>query len=205
MVETENENRTKKPFYKKVWFWVVIAVVVVAVIGGIFGEKGSQPSQDVISLSPGAKNTPSGVKSTPSGDKVGPGNKIRGDGWDLSLLSVTTRTEVGDAFTKETAKSGNVFLILFMEAENTSAEDGYFNRLYFEAYVDTYAVNQSVLFTDIDDQGTISGDVAAGKKIKGYLAYEVPEDWQEFEITYKDGVVFADKIATFTVTPDDIT
>ena len=34
------------------------------------------------------------------------------------------------------------------------------------------------------DRNQLDGTVAAGKKFKGVVGYEVPEDWKELEIRY---------------------
>ena len=47
--------------------------------------------------------------------------------------------------------------------------------------------------------------VAAGKKLKGCLAWEVSKDWKELETSYKDDLWSGEKTATFKVTPADIT
>lgn len=92
-----------------------------------------------------------------------------------------------------------------MQVGNVSAEDDYFNYLLFDSYVDGYSRSLKLLLSKPDDTDALTGDVAAGKKLKGYLAWEVSKDWKELETSYRDDVWSAEKTATFKVTPADIT
>lgn len=95
-------------------------------------------------------------------------------------------------------------LVCFFEVENVSDEDNYFNYFYIESYVDGYNEDISVLLSDVDGNSILSGDVAAGKKLKGYLAWQVDPAWEELEVSYKSDVWTGDKAATFVVTPDQV-
>lgn len=203
-------EKVKKPFYKKWWFIVICVVVVCGVIGGIFGEKdkskpvsGGQSATKVTSAPGGEPET------TAEPEKYGPGYKIEGKGWNITLLEAkqydVLQDDSGNQFMKDEPAEGKVFLALFFEAENTSGEDDYFNHLYFKAYADDYSVDLSIPFiSSLNGYSSISADVGAGKKVKGYVTYEVSKDWKEFEITYDDGVWVSNKVATFVVTPSDL-
>lgn len=58
--------------------------------------------------------------------------------------------------------------------------------------------------SDVEGMSLLTGDVAAGKKLKGYLAWEVSPEWEELEISYKDNLWTGEKAATFVVTPDQL-
>ena len=143
-------------------------------------------------------------QQAPTAAKVG--QTVTGDKWAISLLYAKVFSEISDGtFTTKPETEGNVYLVLFFEVENVSSEDDYFNYLYIESYVDSYNTGLSVLFTNPDGYDTLTGNVAAGKKLKGCLAWEVSADWKELEVSYKDGVWTSDKAATFVVTPADLT
>ena len=129
------------------------------------------------------------------------GEAISDGKWKLSLLSAKTYTEVGGEYFKDKPEDGEVFLVLFFEAENVSGKDDYFNYFYVNSYVDGYEKDVKVLLTDVDKNSTLVGDVAAGKRLKGCLAWTVPKNWSEFEFNYKE--LGGSKI-TFTVTPADL-
>ena len=133
------------------------------------------------------------------------GQTVTGEKWAISLLSAKTYTEIVDEYYTEKPDEGKIFLVLFFEVENVSAEDDYFNRLNFESYVDGYSQSHDVLMNSPDGYRTLTGDVAAGKKLKGCLTWEVSPDWSELEVSYKSSVWGSGKAATFVVTPEDIT
>lgn len=61
-----------------------------------------------------------------------------------------------------------------------------------------------ILLSKPDGADTLTGDVAAGKKMKGQLTWEVSKDWKEFEVSYKNDPITSAKAATFKITPSDI-
>lgn len=130
------------------------------------------------------------------------GQSVEGPDWKISLLSAKTYEKVGDEYFEQTPADGKVYLICFFEVENVSDEDNYFN---IESYVDGYNESISILMSDVEDVSILTGDVAAGKKLKGYLAWEVDPEWKELEISYKSNLWTGEKAATFVVTPDQVT
>ncbi|MGN0654774.1 MAG: DUF5067 domain-containing protein [Oscillospiraceae bacterium] len=100
-----------------------------------------------------------------------------------------------------TAPEGKTYVVLVFEVENISDKDGHINTFYHEAYVDDYSISDTYLI--FSDYNMLSGDIAVGKKLRGYVAYEVDENWKELEWTYKDGGSSKDSV-TFTIHPEDI-
>ena len=133
------------------------------------------------------------------------GQSVEGPDWKISLLSAKTYEKVGDEYFEQTPADGKVYLICFFEVENVSDEDNYFNYFNIESYVDGYNESMSILMSDVEDVSILTGDVAAGKKLKGYLAWEVDPEWKELEISYKSNLWTGEKAATFVVTPDQVT
>ena len=54
----------------------------------------------------------------------------------------------------------------------------------FEAYVDDYSTSMNLSAMLSTNQKQLDGSVAAGKKMNGVISYEVPEDWQNLEVTF---------------------
>lgn len=81
---------------------------------------------------------------------------------------------------------GNVFLLCEFNIENNSDKDiAVSSMISFEAYCDSYAVNQSLTgLIEKGDKQQLDGSVAAGKKMNGVIAYEVSSDWKELEISF---------------------
>lgn len=133
------------------------------------------------------------------------GQSVEGPDWKISPLSAKTYEKVGDEYFEQTPADGKVYLICFFEVENVSDEDNYFNYFNIESYVDGYNESISILMSDVEDVSILTGDVATGKKLKGYLAWEVDPEWKELEISYKSNLWTGEKAATFVVTPDQVT
>ena len=133
------------------------------------------------------------------------GEYVEGDTWKISLLSAKQYNSIGEEYLVfSPSVEGNKFLVLFFEVENISKTDNHFNMFYMESYADGYAIGQTLLINNIDNFEMLGGDLASGKKMKGYVAYEVSADWKEFEFSYKDWISSSNKVATFLITPDQL-
>ena len=131
------------------------------------------------------------------------GEYVQGEKWKISLLSAKIYDQIGDGLLIDKPAEGKKFLILFFEVQNISNEDDYFNRLYVESYVNGCNQREKLLFNDVDGYGALTGDVAAGKKLKGFLAWEIGSDFEELELSYNDGIIIKDKYK-FLVKPENI-
>jgi cytoskeletal protein RodZ len=60
-------QKPKKPFYKRVWFWIIVAIVVIAVASQLGGNKGGTDTST--SSSPAASQTSSASKSSAATDE----------------------------------------------------------------------------------------------------------------------------------------
>lgn len=89
-------------------------------------------------------------------------------------------TQGTDFFTPE---AGNVFVGIKFEIENISQEEQTVSTLLlFDGYVDDIKCDYSFSATCAFDEGTLDGELAAGKKLVGWYALEVPANWQEIEL-----------------------
>ena len=103
-----------------------------------------------------------------------------------------------------TPTEGKKYLVLFFEVENISSEKQYVNPLYCKAYLDDYDINSKAILAHPEGYEVLSGDLAPGKKLKGYVCYEVDPDWKKLEFTYTDGVLDSDTTYDFVVTSDEV-
>ena len=88
-------------------------------------------------------------------------------------------------------ESGNVYYKLDFECENIgNADETVSSMLGWECYADGYLVNQK--FIDMDND--LSGSISSGKKLKGSLYYEIPENATDIVLEYEDNVFTSDKI-----------
>lgn len=133
------------------------------------------------------------------------GEFIEGETWKISLLSAKQYDVIPDEyFETKPEVEGNKFVVLFFEVENISSYDDHFNMFYFESYIDGYSAQSKTLLSKVEGYSSLSGDVASGKKMKGYVAFEVQPNWQEIEFSYKKFVGNSAKVATFLVTPSQL-
>lgn len=137
---------------------------------------------------------------------AGIGQYIEGDNWRISLLDAKTYSSISESggFYTDKPEAGKEFLVLFLEAENISDEDDYFNYLNFKAYADDSHVKNTMIMNDVDGYDSVSGDVASGKKIKGYAVWEVNTGWSNFEVSYDDDVWSNKTTACFKISSGDI-
>lgn len=192
-------NCGKKQSKKKLL--IIAGIIAVIAIIGAAGASGNNEKNI------GDVDTSAHISSS-SNESIyaGLGQYVEGKDWKISLLNAETYTAISDnsGFYTEEPDSGKVYLVMFLEAENISDKDNYFNPLYVEAYADGYSVSTELLINKPDNAEAITGDVAAGKKIKGYIAWQVDNDWSEFEMTYKSGTWTNEKAASFKITSEDI-
>ena len=180
----QKERTTQKstPFYRKPWFLILIAVLLVSIIFG--------------------------GNSTP--EIVNAGNTVRENNIAAPLPMATTQPVSGSNYFKvgETAKlnnvyvtfanayeskgiefsepsPGNVFIVCEFSIDNQSPSELNISSLMcFEAYVDDYSINSSFDAEYASGKSSLDGTVASGKKMKGVIGYEVPSNWRELEIRF---------------------
>ncbi len=100
----------------------------------------------------------------------------------VSLVGVTE--SIGSSFNYPS--EGNVFVLCEFEITNHSKEEvAVSSMLSFEAYCDDYTCSYSLsALLEKGNRNQLDGTVAAGKKLKGVIGYEVSADWKELEIHF---------------------
>lgn len=99
---------------------------------------------------------------------------------NLKFTATEIKESNGESFF--TPESGNVFVGVNFTIENTSDEEQNISSiLLFDAYCDDikcdYSVTAACAFGD-----TLDGSIAPGKKMVGWYAIEVPQNWQSVEM-----------------------
>lgn len=153
------------------------------------------------------KETEEATTKTVEVDPVGPGNYIEDEGLKISFLTATQYSKIssGERYGYEDKPDkGKVFLVFTFEFENKGSEKINVSSMYFSAYCDDYDVDDTYISNAPNELERLSGDIGKGKKVKGYVAYQVDKDWKNFEMTYDDGLS-DDSQLKFIVTPDTIT
>ena len=89
---------------------------------------------------------------------------------------------------EEEPQDGQIFVELVYEITNTSEEEMCVSHGDFEGYADDYMADMST-YTYLEatkNLNLLTGTIASGKKIKGFVPFRVQEDFQVFEAKYTD-------------------
>lgn len=201
-------EKAKKKWYKKWWVWLII-VFAIGVIGSNLNNEETEPTTKLDSASEqGEQNkqdkqepkkndhsqsdpvkTEKEVskeqddKSTKEENRTitAAGEGIETKNFKISVSSVD-KPDSDNMFI--TPSEGSEFVAVNLVIENISKKDyTVSSMLMFEAYQDGFSINEDITAHAIKGyEKTMDGSLAAGKKIKGSLVYELPKDWKELEI-----------------------
>lgn len=160
--------------------WFLIVIIALVIIGSVGGNE-DKPTKV-------SSNTNESTTSTTTSETVaeettfGVGDTAEYRGVKVTLNSVEESN--GSQFNKPT--DGNVFLLVNFTIENSTDSDLVISSLMcFDAYQDGYATNLSLTALLEKSGNQLDGTVAPGKKMQGYIGYEVPTTCKEFEVNYK--------------------
>lgn len=102
---------------------------------------------------------------------------------DLKITARQIKVSTGKDFFEPEA--GNVFVGIEFVIENISDEEvSVSSLLQFEGYVDDVKSDYSVSAACCFDDGTLDGSIAVGKKLVGWYALEVPQNWERIEVNF---------------------
>ncbi len=90
-------------------------------------------------------------------------------------------------------KKGYHYVSCFLEFENKGTSDKAVSIYSFDCFADGFACDQ--LFARDDE---LSGTISAGRKIKGTVSFEVPDDAEVIELEYNDNIWTSHRIV-FTI------
>jgi Telomeric repeat-binding factor 2. len=123
-----------------------------------------------------------------------------GSTFNINGLTITLSNAYEYDYSSYTNKPGHVFLVFVFEIKNNNSTTvSISSTRNFSAYVDNYLTpldQAAINVASYDGFYPIDGTIASGRSIKGIVGYEIPKDWQEFEVEFtrspnKDKVVFA--------------
>ncbi len=122
---------------------------------------------------------------------------------DLTISLTNVKEYVDDAdFAPDTPDEGYMYVILSFEIKNTGEEDDFFNSLYEDSYCDNKAIDTTLLWNYDGDEAW--GEVAVGRERSGYVAYELPVDWETLEMIYSPNIWDEDEKYTFIINRSDM-
>lgn len=164
-----------------------------------------ESNSDVVGTIAPTTQAPTETPTQAQPSAITPGNFIQKTNFKFSFEKAATYNEIKMSdYYSEKPSDGKIFLLLFFEVENVSNESKYVNYFNCNAYVDNYDVSIKALLSDVENYSLLAGDLAPGKKMKGFLSYEVDKNWQNFEVTYKDGLLKSSDKYEFKVSSKDL-
>ncbi len=170
--------------------WVIIAIVLICIIGA--AAKGGNDSNEPLKVGDTSADATSGSIETQPDPKEDQKETVfrKGEIAELNGVQVTLldyKESSGSEWNKPT--EGNIFLMVEFEiANNTDKELSISSMMSFDAYADDYALNYSLSALVEKEGNQLDGTVAAGKKLKGWIGWEVPKDYKNVEIHFTDNV-----------------
>lgn len=169
--------------------WIAIAIIAVVIVAAIAasGNGGNKP-QKVGNIDNNETENFNSNQSSDDKDKDSVFKK--GDIAELNGVKVTlTDYKESNGGDWNKPSEGNIFLVAEFEIENNSKEElAISSILSFEAYADDYKLNYSLGAMMEKDGNQLDGTVSVGKKMKGWIGWEVPEDYNNVEIHFTDNV-----------------
>lgn len=165
----------------------------------------SKSSANLSSSSKSVAASASPSKSSKQEEKIaGLGDTVEYDGLKFTLDSVTEYIDTSE-YATDKPDAGNIFIMLNFTVSNDSGEDKHINMFYEDSYCDDVSIDpHPILFNAPGD--TIWGDIASGKKRKGYVVYQVPSNWDTLEFQYQVVSIFSSsEKAVFKVSSSDVT
>ncbi len=185
-------KKVKNPIYKKWWFWVIVAVLVVSVASGGDGE-----------TAPSDSSNPAGESVTGTVDSTGStaaqnqsftyrvGDVLNANGMKITYVKAEKWISDNQFLQPD---DGYCYIRLYLSVENTSSSDRYISSFDFTCYADGKKEESKYFGDDALEGGTLS----AGRKDEGYIYFMVPENAAKIEVEYETNY-WADKKAIFKV------
>ena len=167
--------------------YILIAVAVFIVMGVVVAGFGKDDG-------PKKVNTNNSVEDDTKNDATTEENKkdtfTVGETAEMQDIQVTlSNYEESEGSNFYKPSEGKVFVLAEFEIANNSDKDlAISSLLSFKAYADDYSLNYSVAAMIDKSDSTLDGSVAAGKKMKGWIGYEVNADWGKVEIEFSPEV-----------------
>lgn len=184
-----DKNTGKKAWYKKWWVWVIIVILLFG-IGGAMGGDDSAPT------SGGNSSSSADNKAEEEKTEFAVGETATFDDKSITVTDVQRNYDTGNQFAQP--ESGKEFVIVTVKITNDSDTTLDYNTFEFKMQ-DSDGVQQNEAFTALAEGKLDSGTLAAGGKVTGKLAYEVPKGDKGLKLLYQNFSFFDNKAITFNL------
>lgn len=154
---------------------ILMAVLVLATFA--FFAVGSS-DDDSASVSQGDSVTDSGSSNENETLTVNVGDVLTTDTLKITFADCGEYTDYDEYFGP---KSGNKVVYLKLEAENIGNSDTYLSMFEFSCYADDVTAEEYIYGDNLFSTDVIS----SGRKMSGYMYFEVPKDAEVIEVEYE--------------------
>lgn len=188
----QKEQKSKKPIYKKWWFWVVL-VLAVGIIGAALGGNDSEDNTDNVKTEQTEGTTPTTKKeSTSKTYKIGDTVKV-GD-FSFTITKVENTKQLGSDLLG--AKTENNFAIVTVTVKNDGSSEKMLTSSSFSLYNgnNKYEPNSAGIY--LGENGFYAlKELGSGISTTIQIVYETPseptENWyMEFRQSYHSEKVY---------------
>ena len=176
------EEKKKKSKLK----WIIIVIVAIAIIAAVAGGVSDDSVHQVKTDSKDSKVTNDNSKKEEKETEAKTSFKV-GETAEYKDVQVTLEKVIiskGDEIIQP--DEGKEFAICIFKIQNNSDSSITMSSIAsFEAYYDDTSMNEDIMGLQAPEAkkyNQLDGDIAAGKKMEGVIAYQVPTDWKEIEI-----------------------
>ena len=121
----------------------------------------------------------------------------------ISVIGFKHYKKLKSKLYKDTAAKNNEFIVLFLEITNKQNDKDYINVNYLSAKVDGKEITNSVLFNEPEGFQTIFKNIEADGQLRGFIVWEVPENWQKIKVVYNGWKDSSNLSLDCTPKPDD--
>lgn len=177
--------------------WIVITVVAILIMAAIAGGGDDNKPHQVDSENNSTLNKETVAENDTSYTEVSEQEESEKETFSVGETAEMNDVQVtmlnyeeiqGSEYNKPT--DGNIFVLVEFEIVNNSDKELTVSSvLSFDAYADDYSLNYSLgALLEKEGENQLDGTIAAGKKMKGVIGYEVSKDWEEIEIHFTDNV-----------------
>lgn len=171
-IQDENGNVyvQKKPFYKRVWFWILALIVLFVIIGSLGGNNDTKKV---------AEDKKSSKQESTLEKEYNIGDTVSYKGYEIKVNNV--KYIESEEFS--TPKAGNHYVLVNITIKNNTTEKQTYNPFDYKLNADGNAINLSEYLSSVNDQLN-SGDLDKGASVTGTMVGQAKIDAKSLKLQY---------------------
>lgn len=172
----EVKGKVKKPFYKKIWFWVIaIIVIFIALPTGSEDE-----ASDITKVNGKDSSQESSEKNTLEETEYNVGDTVSYKGYDIMVNSV----EYSNGGEYDTLDEGYEFVIINITVTNNTEKKQSYNPYDYKLNVDGNATSLDSFLSD-RQESLSSGELDPGASVSGNLYGQAKTERSSLKLQYQ--------------------